>query len=190
MICIIGKTASGKTSIVNKLVKLHNMKQIITYTSRPMRKNEKQDVTYHYISEYEFKQKILEGFFAEWKTYNTEFGVWYYGTALEDIEAADDNSVIILTPAGYKDVIKRISKNKMTSIYIHADDSTILKRLKSRGDNEDEAVRRLNSDNIDFEGIENEVDCIIHNDVGTDINNVVNKIMRIYHNHKHREGKI
>ena len=177
MICILGKTASGKTSIVNKLVNLHNMHQIITYTSRPIRKNEKQDVTYHYISEDNFKQKILEGFFAEWKTYNTEFGVWYYGTALEDLESADDNSVIILTPAGYKDVIKRISKNKMTSIYIHADDSTILKRLKSRGDNEDEAIRRLNSDNIDFEGIENEADYIVHND-DTNMNDVVAEIIK------------
>ena len=177
MICIIGKTASGKTSIVNKLVKLHNTKQIITYTSRPMRENEKQCVTYHYISEYEFKQKILEGFFAEWKTYDTEFGVWYYGTALEDIEAADDNSIVILTPAGYRDVKEKFSSDMLTSIYIYADNSTILKRLKSRGDNENEAVRRLQHDSIDFEGIENEVDYIVYNNEDMDIDNVVNRIL-------------
>lgn len=178
MICILGKTASGKTSIVNKLVNLHNMHQIITYTTRPVRKNEKQHVTYHYISEDNFKQKILQGFFAEWKAYNAQFGVWYYGTALEDLESADDNSVIILTPAGYKDVIKRISKNKMTSVYIHADDSIILKRLKSRGDNESEAVRRLNNDNIDFEGIENEADYIVYNN-DANMNDVVTEIIEV-----------
>lgn len=177
MICIIGKTASGKTSIVNKLVKLHNMKQIITYTSRPIRKNEKQDVTYHYISEDEFKQKILDGFFAEWKTYNTEFGIWYYGTALKDIEVADNNSIIILTPAGYKDVLEKFSKDMFISIYIYADDSTILKRLKARGDDKNEAERRLKNDNIDFKDIENKVDCIICNNDGMDMDNVINKII-------------
>ena len=94
------------------------------------------------------------------------------------MESADDNSVIILTPAGYKDVIKRISKNKITSIYIHADDSIILKRLKSRGDNESEAVRRLNNDNIDFEGIENEADYIVYNN-DANMNDVVTEIIEV-----------
>ena len=94
------------------------------------------------------------------------------------MESADDNSVIILTPAGYKDVIKRISKNKMTSVYIHADDSIILKRLKSRGDNESEAVRRLNNDNIDFEGIENEADYIVYNN-DANMNDVVTEIIEV-----------
>ena len=189
MICILGKTASGKTSIVNKLVKLHNMKQIITYTSRPIRKNEKHDVTYHYISEDEFKQKILEGFFAEWKMYNTELGIWYYGTALKDIEEADKNSIIILTPAGYKDVSEKFSKDMFISIYIYADDSTILKRLKSRGDNENEAVRRLQHDSIDFEGIENEVDYIVYNNECMDMDNVINKIIECIRSYKLKAKK-
>ena len=44
----------------------------------------------------EFNQKIEEGFFAEYQSYNTEFGVWNYGTALDDLENSDDKSVIIM----------------------------------------------------------------------------------------------
>ena len=81
ILILVGKTASGKDTILNQLVKKHGYKKIVTYTSRPMRKGEKQDVTYHFISSQEFQKMIGQGLFAEYKTYNTEFGVWYYGTA-------------------------------------------------------------------------------------------------------------
>ena len=141
-----------------------------------MRKGEKQDVTYHFISEEDFKQKINEGFFAEWKSYITVDGVWYYGTSLEDLENADDKSVIILTPDGYRDVVNKLSENP-TAIYVYANNSTIKKRLMMRGDNPNEAQRRLGHDNEDFKGIENEVDRIVYNNDGTNINEVVQKIL-------------
>ena len=175
---ILGKTASGKDKTVNELTSRYNFNKIITYTTRPMRKSEKQNITYHFISEDDFKQKIDDNFFAEWKTYNTEFGVWYYGTALEDLENTDDNSVIILTPEGYRDVANRMYV-KPISILIEADDETIKNRLVKRGDDPKEAERRLLHDNEDFKGIENEVDYIIHNNDGTNINDVINEILKI-----------
>ena len=176
MVVIIGKTSSGKDRIVKELISKHGFKKIITYTTRPMRKSEKQDVTYHFIPEEDFKQKINEGFFAEYKSYDTEFGKWYYGTALEDLEKAGSKSVIILTPDGYRDIVGKLS-NKPISIYIYANIATIETRLIERGDNEKEAKRRLDHDNEDFKGIENEVDRIVYNNDGTDINEVVDKIL-------------
>ena len=144
-----------------------------------MRKGEKQNVTYHFISEDEFKQKIEDGFFAEYKTYNTEFGVWYYGTALEDLERADDNAVIILTPQGYRDVKDKLLSNNVTCIYIYASNSTLKKRLLKRGDDPKEADRRMQHDNQDFKGFEMEADKIVYNNEGTDIDEVVEKILEI-----------
>lgn len=148
----------------------------MTYTTRNQRKSEKQDITYHFITEDDFKKKIKQNFFAEYKSYNTKFGVWYYGVALKDIENADDNTIIILTPDGYRDIVKKV-KNKPKSIYIYANNSTIKKRLVKRGDDPKEAQRRLEHDNIDFKGIETEVDRIIYNNKGTNIDDVVNKIL-------------
>ena len=176
MLVILGKTSSGKDVILNNLVTKYGYKKIITYTTRPMRLNEQQDVTYHFITEDDFVQKVKNGFFAEWKTYNTEFGLWYYGTALEDLENADDKSAIILTPDGYRDIINKLSK-KPISIYLYADDYTIKKRLIRRGDNPKEAERRLLHDNEDFLGIENEVDNVIFNNFDTDISNVIYEIL-------------
>ena len=177
ILVISGKSASGKDLIVKKLVE-KGYSRIVRYTTRPKRKDEKQDVTYHFISDEEFKQKIDEGFFAEYKTYNTEFGVWYYGTALDDLENADDKSVIILTPDGYRDVINKLTRRPI-SIYLYANNQTIKKRLIKRGDDPKEAERRVSHDNDDFKGIENEVDKIVYNNDGTDINNVMQKILDI-----------
>ena len=176
ILILIGKTSSGKTLIKEKLIE-NGFIGITTYTSRPMRKGEKQDVTYHFISEEDFKQKINEGFFAEWKSYITVDGVSYYGTSLEDLENADDKSVIILTPDGYRDVVNKLSK-KPISIYIYANNPTIKKRLLKRGDDNNEAQRRLEHDNEDFKGIENEVDRIVYNNNDVDIDDVVKKILK------------
>ena len=178
MLILCGRTLSGKDTIVNELLN-HGYKRITTYTTRPMRKGEKQNVTYHFISEDEFKQKIEDGFFAEYKTYNTEFGVWYYGTALEDLERADDNAVIILTPQGYRDVKDKLLSNNVTCIYIYASNSTLKKRLLKRGDDPKEADRRMHHDNQDFKGFEMEADKIVYNNEGTDIDEVVEKILEI-----------
>lgn len=178
MLVLVGKTCSGKDSVVNKLISEHNFKKIITYTTRPKRKGEKNGITYHYISEEDFLQKINEGFFAEWKSYDTEFGIWYYGSSIEDYEKADDNTVIILTPDGFRDVINKLTK-KPAIIYIYANNPTIKKRLLARGDNKSEAERRLIHDNDDFKGVENEVDKLVFNNEGTQLEYVVNKILEL-----------
>ena len=167
---ILGKTCAGKNTIANYLISQYGYKRIITYTSRHMREGEEQDVDYHFISKGEFLNKIKDGFFAEWKVYNTKFGFWYYGTSIESIKDADDNTILIITPDGYRD-IKKLGI-PLNSIYVYADNETIKKRLIERGDDEIEANRRLKADNIDFDGIEDEVSLIVSNVEGIDINKV------------------
>lgn len=172
----MGKTASGKTTIVNELVSKYKYKQIITYTTRSPRKNEVQDITYHFISEEDFFNKIETNFFAEYKSYNTELGTWYYGTAMKDIELADKNTVIILTPDGYREIADRLPDGSKV-IYIYANNATIKERLLERGDNKEEAQRRLEHDNQDFKGVENEVQKIFYNNSKNNIDDVVKKIL-------------
>ena len=102
MIVLLGKTCSGKDTILNKLVKDYGYFKLTTYTTRPMRKGEIQDKTYHFVSEEEFLDKLNSEFFLEHKKYETAEGEWYYGSAKEDYENGDNNSVIILTPSGFE----------------------------------------------------------------------------------------
>ena len=163
--------------MVKKLVE-KGYSRIVRYTTRPKRKGEKQDITYHFISDEEFNQKIDGGFFAEYQSYNTEFGVWYYGTSFEDLKNANDKSVTILEPQSYRDIKDELSDKNITCIYLYANNYTIKKRLEHRGDNPNEVIRRMESDNEDFKGFENEVDRIVYNNDDTNIDEVVSKILK------------
>ena len=169
---IVGKTASGKTTVLNELVK-KGYERIITYTTRPPRKGEKQKKTYNFISEEEFLKKIQDGFFAEYEYFDTAEGRWYYGSATNDYT---DGKIVILTPTG----LSKIKQLYDTfSIYLYSNRSTILKRLKDRKDKKQEAERRIRSDNLDFKEVENQVDKIVYNNLGSEIDSVVDKIMEV-----------
>ena len=180
MIILLGKTASGKDTILNRLAENYSYKKLITYTTRPMRKGEIQDKTYHFISDEEFLKKKEEGFFLEYNEFNTAEGVWRYGSAKEDYLNATDDTVIILTPSGLSALKVYIARQKVDidiiPIYIYANNNTIEKRLKKRGDKKEEADRRIKADNVDFDGVQNVVDRIFYNNNTNDLDEVVKKI--------------
>lgn len=164
MIILLGKSASGKDTVVNNLIhNYYGYEKIITWTTRPMRPGEKQDVTYHFTDDEDFEEKIEEGFFAEWKKYNSVFGTWYYGTAVQDITNNSNNKIIILTPSGYEDIKEYINDEEILSVYLDSSLRTLYKRLKFRGDNPKEIKRRLLHDIKDFKGIKNKVNVVIKN---------------------------
>ena len=177
ILILTGKTCSGKNVVLDKLINEHGFHRVVTFTTRPMRDGEVNGETYHFINTDEFVQKMKTGFFAEWKAYTTVEGVWYYGTAMEDLENADDKTVVILTPDGYRDIKDKVN-GKVVSIYLYANNSTIKKRLKKRGDDPKEAERRVLHDNEDFKGIENEVDRIVYNNESDTIDGAVQKILK------------
>lgn len=176
IIVLMGKTASGKNSVCRELEN-RGISRIITYTTRPIRPGEKDGVSYHFISEDEFMEKIDEGFFAEYKEYHVADGsIWYYGSAMQDYDT-DELKVIILTPSGYRDM-KDILQGRSYTIYLYSNRSTIRNRLAERGDNKAEADRRLEQDGIDFRGLEDEVDRIVYNSGGKTIAEVADEILR------------
>ena len=178
MLILMGKTASGKNLVIDQLVEKYHFSPIITYTTRPMRKNEKQDVTYHFISTDEFIEKINNGFFAEWKDYVTNDGIWYYGTALDDCMNASDKDVIILTPDGVRD-LKNNDVNLIV-VYLYSNLKTIRHRLKFRGDDLKEVERRISSDIKDFKDAEMLADRIVYNNLNDNIDNVVENVLCWY----------
>ena len=164
MIILIGATCSGKDSIKKELINL-GYESVVTYTTRPMRPGEIDGVTYHFISKEEFLQKKSEGFFAETTFYNVASGeTWYYGSAIKDLTA---NKVIIANPDGVKELKKHMNLNPVV-FHITANKETIWNRLMHRGDNVEEAQRRLNADELDFMGINKYVDFKISNNENDD----------------------
>lgn len=157
IVVLVGKTASGKTTVANELCKHHGYKRIITYTTRPMRKNEVQDVDYHFISDEQFNKMVENNEFTEYKRYNTAHGVWSYGSIITlEQEYSDDCYVIILTPQGLRDLSKKVSR--YIAFYLNVDFKTQLERLKKRGDEQQQIIKRLKNDAKDFENVVDIVD--------------------------------
>ena len=156
MIVLVGESASGKSSIERYLMDNYGYKKIVSYTTRSPRLGEVDGIDYHFISVEEFKSLKEQGFFAETAVYNN----WHYGTAKED---CTDDKIAVLTPHGLRQISK-IDGINVNSFYINVPRRDRLIKILQRGDNIEEAYRRSLSDVGQFDGIEDEVDYIIHND--------------------------
>lgn len=155
MIVIVGASGSGKSTLVNALAE-RGFHKVITYTTRPKRRDEIDGVDYHFIGINEFVDMVKADKFAEYAHYCG----WHYGTAKKD--CSDDNKCIaVLTPSGLRK-LKRLGI-KVISIYLRVDRRSLLKNLIERGDKVDEAYRRNLSDVGQFDGVEDEVDYVIDN---------------------------
>ena len=154
MILLVGESASGKSSIERELVAL-GFNKIVTYTTRPMRKEDVDGETYHFITEEQFNDMVEKNLFAEHASYNG----WQYGTAKED---CTDDKVVVLTPHGLRQLKKNIDL-KIISFYIKVPRRDRLIKILKRGDDIEEAYRRNLSDVGQFDGIEDEVDYVINN---------------------------
>jgi len=155
VIVLCGKTASGKTTVLNELEKL-GYDRVVTMTTRPMRPGEIEGKTYYYRSEEEFKNLMYYGFFAETTSYKVANGeTWWYGTPKEKLYG---DGAIILNPDGLKALR---DKYDMLVFYLDVPEHELLKRLEKRGDKKDEARRRLAADEEDFKDIRDYCDWII-----------------------------
>ena len=59
---------------------------------------------------------------------------------------------------------------------MYANNKTILKRLELRGDDKEEANRRIKTDNEDFKGVVDVVDKIVYNNDRNNIEDIVDNI--------------
>ena len=83
IIVVAAPSGAGKSSFVERAAQENQrLVDVITCTTRPMRKGESQGKPYYFITEEEFKRKIEEGFFVEWAHVHNRM----YGTSHEELE--------------------------------------------------------------------------------------------------------
>lgn len=181
LLVICGKMCSGKDTVVKRLIN-KGYKKVVTYTTRPKRRGETDGIDYHFISEEEFKRRIQDGFFLEYRTRKVTSGdTWYYGSAKQDVFKIrdDQKKVIILSPSGVDKMyeIKRDKAVKFRVVYLKCNDATIKLRAKRRGDNKQETIKRIEAEGIDFSVMDIFAQKIIWNDEGTEVGDVVREVL-------------
>ena len=171
IVCLCGKSASGKNKISELAQNNFNIKEAISHTTRPRRTGEG-DI-YKFISIKEFKQMKKDNEFIETRIYNTKEGQWCYGLSKEAIDLnSDNNYLVILDMKGLlslKDYLIEIGKIYcLTSVYVYTSSQVrLLRSLNREGNmtNEQvvEVVRRFQADEKDFLGIEDYIDYVLIN---------------------------
>lgn len=83
MIIVAAPSGAGKSSFVERAIKEYDLLvDIVTFTTRSIRKGEREGLQYNFINHDEFQKKIAENFFVEWAKVHTNF----YGTSYESLE--------------------------------------------------------------------------------------------------------
>lgn len=167
--CLVGQSASGKSTIERNLEEM-GFPRIISYTTRPPRKGETQGVAYHFIDYQTFHELKDEGFFAETAQYRD----WWYGLSLDGLDYQENVYIVVVTVHGYEELLKIVGKENITAIHIKVDERERMIRQLERGDEVDEVIRRIYTDRNDFAGVEEISDYIVTNEsVPQAINDIV-----------------
>lgn len=182
--CLIGASSSGKTTIEERVVSIFdsNVKKIVSYTTRPKRKAEKDGFHYHFISNNTFFDMEKRGLFAETAKYRD----WYYGISLNGIDYKNNDYIVVVTVSGYKELLKKVGKENIIAIHVKVEERNRLIRQLNRGDDIDEVIRRLYADREDFKEVEEVCDYIIEN---YNLNKAVKSVIEIIKVHSIYKNK-
>lgn len=169
---LLGQSSSGKTTIEQALLsQLPNLKQLISTVTRPMRQGENQGNPYHFVQDDTFKTLIQTNDLLEYTYYNTNKGLWFYGTSksVNNINLANHDYIKVINPQGLRSLLHKVNREDVYVIYVSTSDKTRLLRSLTREENPDckEICRRFTADAIDFEGIDTVADLIIDNEKNT-----------------------
>ena len=149
ILAIMGQAGSGKDSLMKALIDgnyIPDAKPIISCTTRPIREHEVDGVNYHYLTNDEFAEQVLNGEMLE----ATVFNNWCYGTSVKNLHPNCLN-IGVFNPEGVE-ILQEANNVDLEIIYIVADDKVRLLRQLNREEhpNCDEIVRRFGTDKKDF----------------------------------------
>lgn len=172
---LMGKSATGKDTIYKKILdsgKVY-LKEVVTYTTRPIRENEKEGIEYHFVSEEFFNKQKSENKVIEYRVYNTIHGPWYYFMVNDSQINIDSetNYILIGTLESYEQIREYYGKEVVIPIYIEIEDGERLTRALKREKEQttpkyEELCRRFLADSKDYSE-----DNLLKNDIIVRYNN-------------------
>lgn len=158
IVCLMGKSSSGKDTIYKKLLEQDTIRfqKIVPYTTRPIRAGEQDGVEYHFTNEEGFQELSRRGGIIETRVYHTCHGIWRYFTVVDKtIDLKKTSYLMIGTLEAYEQISRFYGKDKVLPVLIELDDGIRLQRALDREKAQDdpryeEMCRRFLADAEDF----------------------------------------
>ena len=160
IICLLGKSCSGKDTIYKKLLADESLDllPLVTYTTRPMRTGEQEGREYHFTDEAGFNSLKEAGKVIEDRTYDTVYGLWRYFTVDDGTFVKEGRNVIAAagTIPAYIKLRDHFGAENTCPIMIETDDGIRLERAMRREKKQEaprykEMCRRFITDSEDFD---------------------------------------
>ena len=148
IIAIMGKSASGKDTIMKELVKRNpSLNEIVSYTTRPQRDYEINTIHYNFVTIEEFAEMLEKDEMLE----ATNFNNWWYGTSINSLKK-DVVNIGVFNPEGVFALLENDDILDIDIYYVLAKDKTRLIRQLTREENPNikEILRRYQTDEKDF----------------------------------------
>lgn len=143
----IGRTASGKSSIAKAVCEKMGLTQVVSYTTRPMRKSEKNGADHIFITDEEAAK--YEDDIAAY----TEINGYKYFTTYDVIDKSD---IYVIDPIGVDNLkIKCGDRYEFVEIYIRTPQDLSETRARLRGDKLKDFKQRWVAENQQFTDYEN-----------------------------------
>ena len=166
IIVLSAPSGSGKSTIISNLVKDDELRLgfSISATSRKPRGEEQHGKEYFFLSEEDFKNKVMNGEFVEWEEVYP--GVCY-GTLESEINRITEdgqNLIMDIDVKGALNIKKKYGSKALTLFIMPPDKETLAQRLRSRGtDSEENIEKRLKKAEYEI-SFANQFDATIVND--------------------------
>ena len=149
IVALMGKAGAGKDAILHTIMKNYKdeFASIISCTTRPPREGEVNGINYHFLSNEEFSEKLMDGDMIE----AVVFRDWCYGTSYDSLNK-DKINIGVYNPHGVGILLDMEYDIDLFPIMINCSDKTRMIRQLSRESNPDvkEIVRRFEADEEDF----------------------------------------
>lgn len=143
VLTIVGKTCSGKDTVAKHLERKYGIPNVVTYTTRPMRPDDVDGVSHHFITREDMQKFNPDDMFA----YTEIDGYSYF--SLKQQFNGDDLIVYVLDPRGIEDLLK--ANIPFKSLYVDCPEPTILSRAAERGTDTGVVTSRLESERAMFD---------------------------------------
>ncbi len=152
---LMGKSASGKDSLYQLLLRRMQLQPVVLYTTRPQRTHEQDGTDYHFIGQEQLAALRSAGALLEERTYHTVAGDWTYATAKDSVPLGTGSCLGIGTPESFLPIRAYFGAETVIPLYIEVEDGLRLQRALDRErtqkkPNYAELCRRFLTDSEDF----------------------------------------